>query len=95
MATIAARIEGSPPRSAATHVQSIIMLSANEAAWDRALRLGIGVVMLLVGWLGILPPPWDFALMIFAVYPLITGISGWCPLYVLLGCRTNHRSRFE
>lgn len=71
------------------------MLSANEASWDRGLRLAVGVLMLVAGWVGALPSPWDFALMIFAVYPLITGVSGWCPLYVLLGFRTGRRSRFE
>lgn len=70
-----------------------IMPSTNEAVWDRALRLAIGVAMLVTGALGVLPRPWDFALILFAVYPLITGASGWCPLYVLLGRRTNHRSR--
>ncbi|MDX1645286.1 MAG: DUF2892 domain-containing protein [Thermoanaerobaculia bacterium] len=71
------------------------MLSANEAAWDRALRLAVGAAMLLAGGFGLVPRPWNLALMLFAVYPVITGASGWCPLYVLTGWRTNRRSRSE
>jgi hypothetical protein len=60
----------------------------NEGSLDRALRVILGIAILSLvffgpttawGWLG--------------VVPLVTGLVGMCPLYSLLGIRTNRRSR--
>lgn len=64
-------------------------MQINEAGFDRALRVLIGVALLALvfvgphtawGWLGLLP--------------LATGLFGFCPLYRLVGidtCRLSHR----
>ena len=65
------------------------MFQVNQAGWDRSLRVIIGALMLAMGWLKLLPEPWDVALALFAFYPLVTGVSGWDPAYVLLGYRTD------
>ncbi len=39
--------------------------------------------MLIVGW-GSAWGSWTLALRVFALYPLITGLAGWCPVYALL-----------
>jgi Protein of unknown function (DUF2892) len=58
-------------------------MKQNEAAWDRGVRvvLGVGLISLTMvgpetplGWLGLIP--------------LITGVWGFCPLYRLLGVST-------
>jgi hypothetical protein len=57
-------------------------MKANVGGFDRALRIAVGVVFLaavvvLEGnarWLGLI-----------GLVPLLTGILGYCPLYVLLG----------
>jgi hypothetical protein len=66
-------------------------MMTNEARSDRALRVGIGVLLLSLvfvgpqtawGWLGLVP--------------LLTGIVGFCPLYRVLGidtCRLTPRGR--
>lgn len=64
---------------------------SNLAPWDRSLRIGFGLAMLAVGWLDLAPGLWSAALELFGWFPLITGIAGWCPGYVLLGCRTRPR----
>lgn len=60
------------------------MMSMNEGKVDRALRVLVGVGALAMvfigpqsrwGWLGLVP--------------LLTGLVGFCPLYRLLGLRTN------
>ncbi len=31
----------------------------------------------------------DLALLLFAWVPIVTGLAGWCPLYVLFGVSTR------
>jgi len=62
---------------------------SNLAVWDRTLRIALGLAMLAVGWLELVPGLWAAAFQLFGWFPLVTGIAGWCPGYVLLGCRTR------
>lgn len=55
--------------------------------------MALGVVMLAVGASGWLSEIGSTALLIFAWVPLLTGGSGWCPIYSLLGISTLHRVR--
>lgn len=59
----------------------------NEGAWDRAVRIALGVGLLSLvfvgpqtawGWLGLVP--------------LVTGLAGTCPLYRLIGLSTRGRA---
>lgn len=59
----------------------------NVAPGDRVLRIALGLAMLTVGWLGLLPGLWSASLTLFGWFPLVTGLAGWCPFYVLLGVR--------
>lgn len=60
----------------------------NEAGWDRVLRVVLGVVLLIVGF-GVLDGAAGVIVGIVAFVPLLTGLAGWCPLYSLVGFRTN------
>lgn len=51
------------------------------------MRLLLAAVMALWGVWGSVEHPWELALVVFSLYPLVTGISGWDPIYVLLGYR--------
>jgi hypothetical protein len=58
-------------------------MTRNEAGWDRGLRIigGAGLIgMALAGswW------PWG----LIGAVPLLTGLTGWCPAYSLLGVST-------
>lgn len=57
----------------------------NLGAAERGLRVLTGIVMLAVGWLGMVPGLWSVALQLFGWFPLVTGLAGWCPFYVLVG----------
>ena len=59
----------------------------NTGDFDRVVRVALGLIMLVVGWGS--DGSWVPALRVFALYPLITGLSGWCPVYALL--RTGTR----
>ena len=63
----------------------------NEAGWDRAARLVLGVVLLIVGF-GVMGGTAGTVVGVVALVPLLTGLSGWCPLYAVIGFRTNKPS---
>ena len=60
----------------------------NEAGWDRAVRVLVGVVLMIVGF-GVVGGTGGTVLGVVAIVPLLTGVVGWCPLYSVLGIRTN------
>jgi len=58
-------------------------MKRNEGNVDRALRMLLGIVLLLLAASGTIPP-WEW----IGVLPLLTGLAGYCPLYRLLGWST-------
>ncbi|HEU5323923.1 MAG TPA: DUF2892 domain-containing protein [Methylomirabilota bacterium] len=65
------------------------MSFVNEAGWDRALRVVLGLVLLYLGWAGVVTGTFGTILKILGFLPLVTGLTGWCPLYSVLGIRSN------
>lgn len=61
----------------------------NEASWDRILRVVLGVVLLYLGWSGLVGGGLGTVLKFLGFVPILTGLIGWCPLYSLLKIRTN------
>jgi hypothetical protein len=55
----------------------------NEASWDRAVRVVLGLVGLSLVVIG---PRTAWGL--FGLIPIVTGLVGYCPLYTLLGFST-------
>jgi len=55
----------------------------NEGTADRAIRVVAGLVLLSLTFLGP-KTPWGLV----GIVPLLTGLTGFCPLYRLLGIRT-------
>ncbi len=60
------------------------VLSPNEHAIDRALRVAIGLVLLALVFVG---PKTLWGLV--GLVPLLTGLAGICPLYSVLGLDTR------
>ncbi len=60
----------------------------NTSSLDRAVRLGLGLLMLVLGWQPWLGG-WAFVFRVVALYPLITGVVGWCPVYAMLRIGTK------
>jgi hypothetical protein len=61
----------------------------NEANWDRIARVVLGLVLLYLGWSGVVGGSLGTVLKVLGFVPLLTGLIGWCPLYSLLKFRTN------
>ncbi len=50
---------------------------------ERGIRLLAGIILVTMAFIG--PrDPWFF----LGIIPLMTGLSGWCPLYQLVGVST-------
>ncbi len=64
----------------------------NAGGLDRGLRVLLGLAMLILGW-GSDWGSWSLALRVFALFPLITGLVGWCPIYALLRVSTRGTGR--
>jgi hypothetical protein len=61
----------------------------NEAGWDRIARIAVGIVLLALGWGGIIDGTLGTVLKYLGFVPLATGLIGWCPLYAVFGFRTS------
>lgn len=59
------------------------LLPKNEGTVDRALRVIVGIALILMVFVG---PKTLWGLV--GIIPLATGLLGSCPLYTLLGMRT-------
>jgi hypothetical protein len=59
------------------------IVSRNEGALDRGIRILAGVLLLAIVFVGPRTP-----LGWIGLVPLVTGLVGWCPLYTVLGLRT-------
>jgi hypothetical protein len=64
-------------------------MKINEAGWDRVVRVALGIVLLALGWGGVMSGGWGLAFRIMGFLPLLTGLSGFCPAYALLRINTR------
>lgn len=65
------------------------MSYVNEAGWDRAVRVVLGVVLVALGF-GVVGGTAGTVLGVVGLIPLVTGATGFCPLYAVAHFRTNH-----
>jgi hypothetical protein len=65
-------------------------MKVNQGSIDRAIRLVVAGVLIGVG-LGVVRGPGGIAMAVVGVIPLLTGLSGFCPLYTLVGIDTSRR----
>lgn len=61
-------------------------MKPNEGMIDRVLRVVLGLGILSLAFVGP-QTPWAY----LGAIPLVTGLVGFCPLYVVLGIRTCPR----
>ncbi len=68
------------------------MSFVNEAAWDRIVRVVLGIVLLFLGFAGGFGGGAGLVLKIIGLVALFTGVVGFCPLYAVTKIRTKHAS---
>lgn len=61
----------------------------NEASWDRIARIALGIVLLYLGWSGVVDGTIGTVFQFLGFVPLATGLMGWCPIYAIFNFRTN------
>jgi len=61
----------------------------NESITDRIVRVVLGIVLLALGWSGVVTGGWGLFLKIVGFIPLLTGIVGYCALYSLFRIKTK------
>ena len=72
------------------------MLPRNEGALDRAVRLAVGVILLPSGLLlldGLQGSVVGLVLAAIGLFGLVSGTTGFCPLYLPFGVSTTGRRR--
>ena len=55
---------------------------------DKNTRMVLGSVLIIGSILGLINPPWRYLLLLIGIILLVTGITGTCPLYSILGINT-------
>lgn len=63
-------------------------IKVNEGPADRLARITVGIALLNVAVLGGITGPLFVVVLAAALLPFITGITGFCPLYVPFGIST-------
>jgi len=59
-------------------------MNVNVGSLDRMLRIVVGLVLIAMVFVGP-QTPWGW----IGIVPLATAVVRWCPLYTLIGVRTN------
>lgn len=70
-------------------------MKCNVGGMDRAARLTVGVVLLLVGFFAPIPAGWQIIVFILAAVALVTGLARYCPLNAAIGLDTCPSDRKE
>lgn len=63
----------------------------NEAGWDRAVRLVVGLGLMALWALGVIAGGWGMAAGLVGAVLAVTGLVGVCPLYLIARFRTNRK----
>lgn len=65
------------------------MFKLNEANWDRIVRVVLGVVLLYIGFGGVITGTLGVILGVVGGLALLTGLIGFCPAYWLFKFSTK------
>lgn len=67
-------------------IRSIMKIKKNMGTMDRALRIGLGIVLLILSFYS---TGWMTAILVVAgIFCLYEGAASWCVVYQLLGKNT-------
>jgi hypothetical protein len=64
-------------------------MKTNESGADRLIRIIVGILLFILGWLVIKNQVLGIIFDILGIILFITGITGFCALYTLFGINTK------
>jgi hypothetical protein len=64
-------------------------MKANESGIDRIIRAVLGIILLALYFTGVVSGGLGIVLLVVGAIALLTGLVGFCPLYMLLKIKTN------
>ena len=64
-------------------------MKVNQANWERIVRVVLGIVLLYLGFGGVVAGTWGIVVNVIGAIALLTGLTGWCPIYALLKTGTK------
>lgn len=64
-------------------------MHVNQANWERIARVVLGIVLLYIGFGGMIAGTLGTVIGVIGLIPLLTGLIGWCPIYALLKTGTK------
>jgi hypothetical protein len=67
-------------------------VKCNVGWHDRVTRIVIGLAIVAAIFLWQVDPRW---LAVIALFPILTAIGGWCPIYEVLGMTTDTTEKRE
>lgn len=65
-------------------------MKVNQANWERIARVVLGIVLLYLGFGGVVAGTWGTVVNVIGAIALLTGLTGWCPIYALLKIGTKN-----
>jgi hypothetical protein len=65
-------------------------MKTNESMIDRGIQVVLGLALLALGFSGTFTGTVGMVFKILGFVPLLTGITGFCPIYILFKFQTNH-----
>ncbi|MCX2720619.1 YgaP family membrane protein [Lentiprolixibacter aurantiacus] len=68
-------------------------MKTNMGRWDKVLRFLVAVAVALLVYYDVLQGPWAYILIAVAVVFFLTSLTGFCPLYGLLGINSIKRRK--
>lgn len=63
----------------------------NMSTIDRVIRILIAVILAILYFTGVISGTLGIVLLVLAAVLVLTGFVSFCPLYALLGIRTNRK----
>jgi uncharacterized membrane protein HdeD (DUF308 family) len=66
-------------------------MKANESSTDRLIRIILGIIFIILGWFALGNNTLGVILDIIGIILIITGITGFCLIYTLLGMSTKKK----
>jgi hypothetical protein len=68
------------------------MFTQNVGSLDRIVRVVLGLALIIVGFF-VLGGTAGIVIGVIGFIPLLTGLTGWCPLYLLFHLSTRNQPK--